>query len=67
MYPILMRNKIVVLRSAFLGIRLFKVGFSDVGTVERTREWSPKTARPGKRDCLSGLDIVGALPAAAIR
>ena len=32
MCPILLRNKIVVLRSAFLGIRLFKVGFSDVGT-----------------------------------
>lgn len=67
MCPILLRNKIVVLRSAFLGIRLFKVGFSDVDAVKRTREWSPKTAKPGKRDCLPGLDIVGALPAAAIR
>ena len=42
MCPILLRNKIVVLRSAFLGIRLFKVGFSDVDAVERAREWSPK-------------------------
>lgn len=66
MCPILLRNKIVVLRSAFLGSWLFGVGFSDVEAVEQAREWSPKTARPGRRDCLPGLDIVGALPAAAI-
>lgn len=67
MCPILLRNKMVVLCSAFLGIRLFKVRFSDVDAVERAHEWSPKTAGPGRRDCLPGLDIVGALPAAAIR
>lgn len=65
--PILLRNKIGVLRSAFLGIRLFKVGVSDVDAVKQTREWSPKTARLGRRDCLPDLDIVGALPSAAIR
>ena len=31
MCPILLRNKIVVLRSAFLGIAVFGLGFSDVG------------------------------------
>lgn len=67
MCPILLRNKIVVLYSAFLGIRLFKVGFSDVDAVERAREWSPKTVRLDRRDCLPGLDIVGALSAVAIR
>lgn len=55
-----------VLCSNFLGIGPFGIGFSDVGAVERTREWSPKTVRPGRRARLSGLDIVGALPAAAI-
>lgn len=65
MCPILLRNKIVVLCSGFFDIRLFKVGFSDVDAVERAREWSPKTVRLGRRDCLPSLDIVGALPAAA--
>ena len=67
MYSILLRNKIGVLRSGFLGSWLFGVGFSDVEAVEQAHEWSPKTARPDRRYCLPGLDIVGALPAEAIR
>lgn len=67
MYPILLRNKIGVLCSGFLGIGAFGLGFSDVEVVKQTREWSPKTLRPDRRDCLPGPDIVGALSAAAIR
>lgn len=67
MYSILLRNKIGVLRSCFSEIRAFGLGFSDVEAVERAREWSPKTARPNRRGRLPGLDIVGALPAAAIQ
>lgn len=58
MCPILLRNKIVVLRSAFLGIWLFRIGFSDVGAVEQAREWSPKTTRPDRRNRLPGLVLI---------
>ena len=38
MYPILLRNIIVVLRSAFLGIEVFWLGFSDVDATSQAYE-----------------------------
>ena len=48
MCPILLRNKIVVLRSAFLGIEVFGLGFSDVGAASNSY--------PMAAFCLSSLE-----------
>ena len=59
MYPILLRNKIGLLRSGFSEIAAFGLGFSDADVASQAREWSPHTTRPGRRDRLPGLDVVG--------
>lgn len=56
-YFVAQHNRAITL--GFLGNRGVGIGFSDADVASQAREWSPHTARPGRRDRLPGLDVVG--------